>query len=66
VANARVPGVVPGTLRTSSSPPALSFVLERAEDPVHAVAALRSAVNDERAQLTLLRIVRDGRILDAP
>jgi hypothetical protein len=66
VAKARVPGVVPGTLRTSSSPPAFSFVLERSEDPAHALAAFRTAVNDARAQLTLLRIVRDGRILDAP
>lgn len=66
VAKARVPGVVPGTLRTSSSPPAFSFVLERAEDPAHAMATFRTAVNDERAQFRLLRIVRDGRILDAP
>ena len=66
VARARVPGVVPGTLRTSDSPPAFSFMLERAEDPAHALAAFRTAVNDARAQLTLLRIVRDGRMLDAP
>ena len=66
VAHARVPGVVPGTLRTSASPAAFSFVLERTENPAHAVAAFRTAVNDARADLTLLRIVRDGRILDAP
>jgi hypothetical protein len=66
VAGARVRGVVPGTLRTSASPPAFSFVLERKENPAHAVAAFRSAVNEPRARLTLLRVVRDGRMLEAP
>jgi hypothetical protein len=66
VAKARVPGVVAGTLRTSASPSAFSFVLERTEDPARALAAFRTAVNDARAQFTLLRIVRDGRMLDAP
>jgi len=66
VTKARVPGVVPGTLRTSASPAAFSFVLERTENPAHALAAFRTAVNDARAQLTLLRIVRDGRMLDVP
>ena len=66
LAKAHVPGVVPGTLRTSTSPSAFSFALERTEDPAHALAAFRTAVNDVRAQLTLLRIVRDGRMIDAP
>jgi hypothetical protein len=66
VTKARVPGVVPGTLRTSASPPAFSFVLERTQDPAHALDAFRVAMNDARARLTLLRIVRDGRMLDAP
>ena len=66
VAKARVPGMVTGTLRTSASPPAFSFVLERSADPARALAAFRAAVNDARAQFTLLRIVRDGRMLDAP
>ena len=64
IAGARVRGVVSGTLRTSASPPAFSFALDAKEEPAHALAGFQKAVHDSRAQLTLVRIVRDGRMIE--
>ena len=64
VAKARVPGVVPGTVRTSALPAAFSFALDATEAPARAVAAFREAAGDPRARLTLVRIVRDGKMIE--
>jgi hypothetical protein len=64
LATARVPGVVAGTLRTSAAPAAFSFVLDARETPVRAVTAFRSAVGDPHVRLTLVRIVRDGKLIE--
>ena len=64
VAKANVKGVVAGTVRGSAAPAAFSFVLAAREDPARAVAGFRRALDDPRAQLTLLRIARDGRLVD--
>ncbi len=64
IGGARVPGVVTGSLRTSASPAAFSFALAASHAPARAVADYRKAVGDPRARLTLIRIVRDGRLLD--
>ena len=64
VAKAKVPGVVPGTVRTSASPAAFSFALDATDAPARAVAAFRNAAGDARARLTLIRIVRDGKMIE--
>ena len=63
VAKANVPGVVAGTLRVSTAPAAFSFALDAGEEPARAVAGFRKAVRDPRAKLTLVRIVRDGKLI---
>jgi hypothetical protein len=57
-------GVQKGTLRTSASPPAFSFVLNAAHKPEAAVVRFREAVGDMPARLTLVRIMRDGELID--
>ena len=64
IVRTKVSGVVPGSLRTSSEPPAFSFVLDGNEQPARAVADFRKAIGDSRAQLSLLRIVRDGKLIE--
>jgi hypothetical protein len=64
VLRTKVAGVVPGTLRTSTEPPAFSFVLEDKAEPANAVAAFSKAIGDSRAHLSLVRVVRDGRMLE--
>ena len=63
VARASVPGVVAGTLRTTAAPAAYSFARGAPDAPARAVAAFRKAVRDPHARLTLLRVVRDGKII---
>jgi hypothetical protein len=64
VAKAKVKGVVAGTVRVSAAPAAFSFVLGAREDPARAVDGFRRALDDPRARLTLVRIARDGRLVD--
>ncbi|MGH7065138.1 MAG: hypothetical protein ACREET_13765 [Stellaceae bacterium] len=59
-AAAALRGVQAGTVRTSLSPPAFSFALDRAQSADAAVAAFRTAVGDPAARLTVVRIMRDG------
>jgi len=64
VAKANVKGVVAGSVRVSAAPAAFSFVLDAREEPARAVAGFRRALDYPRAQLTLVRIVRDGRLVE--
>lgn len=56
----QVPGVQPGTLRTSLAPPAFSFVLDTTQTPQAAVARFRKSVGDSTMRLTVVRIMREG------
>src|SRR5262249_33858358 len=56
----KVRGVQPGSLRTSTSPPAFSFVLDNGQDPRAAVATLRRNVTGQETQFVAIRLVRDG------
>jgi hypothetical protein len=56
------PGVIAGTVRTSTAPEAFSFALDAKQEPAHAVAEFRKSRRDPRPQLTLVRIVRDDKI----
>jgi len=56
----KVRGVQPGSVRTSTAPPAFSFVLERGQDPRAAVSAFRKGVTGQETQLVAIRLVRDG------
>jgi hypothetical protein len=56
----KVRGVVTGTLRTSLSPAAFSFALDRRQRPEDAVSNFQKAVGDRGARLTLVRVLRDG------
>jgi hypothetical protein len=60
----RIRGVQKGTLRTSESPPAFSFALDAAQKPESAVTRFREAVGDIPAVLTLVRFMRDGKLID--
>ena len=60
----KVHGVVAGTLRTSVAPPAFSFGVDAAENPERAVAGFRKALADSGARLTMVRIMRDGALID--
>jgi len=64
IAKAKVKGVVAGTVRVSVAPAAFSFVLDAREKPARAVTGFRLALADPRAQLTLVRIARDGRLVE--
>ena len=60
----RIRGIQRGTLRTSVSPPAFSFALDAAHKPDAAVARFHEAVGDLPAQLTLVRVMRNGELID--
>ena len=60
----KVPGVEAKTVRTSASPAAFSFVVARAEPAERAVAGFRDALRDPGVQLTLVRIMRDGALIN--
>jgi hypothetical protein len=60
----RVRGVVAGTLRTSLSPPAFSFALDGTRRPEVAVSDFRNAVGNRDTRLTLVRIMRDGALVE--
>ena len=64
ITKANVKGVIAGTVRVSAAPAAFSFVLDAREDPARAVARFRQALDDPRAQLTLVRVARDGRLVE--
>jgi hypothetical protein len=59
-----IPGVQKGTLRTSASPLAFSFALDAAREPAVAVSDFRRAVGNSSTRLTLVRIVRDGAMME--
>jgi hypothetical protein len=63
-AASRVRGVVAGTLRTSLSPPAFSFALDGTQRPEVAVSDFRKAFGNREIRLTLLRIMRDGALVE--
>jgi hypothetical protein len=56
----KVRGVQVGSLRTSTSPPAFSFVLDSGQDPRATVSTFRKSVTGREAQLVAIRVVRDG------
>ena len=57
-------GVEAGTLRTSIAPNAFSFALDAAQEPEAAVAGFRKAVGNASVRLTLVRILRDGALIE--
>jgi hypothetical protein len=60
----KVRGVVAGTLRTSAAPPAFSFGLDANQSPELAVASFRKILADSGARLTMVRIMRDGALIE--
>jgi hypothetical protein len=60
----KVRGVVIGTLRTSLSPPAFSFALDGTRRPEVAMSDFRKAIGDRDTRLTLVRIMRDGALVE--
>ena len=56
----KVRGVQVGSLRTSTSPPAFSFVLDSGQDPRAAVSTFRKGVTGQETQLVAIRVVRHG------
>jgi hypothetical protein len=64
-AASKVRGVKVGTLRTSVAPQAFSFALDAAVEPESAVSGFRKAIGDSSAQLTLVRIMRNGALVES-
>jgi hypothetical protein len=62
----KVRGVVASTLRTSVAPPAFSFALDAAQTPEIAMAGFRKAIADSGVRLTMVRIMRDGALIEPP
>ena len=60
----RVHGVEAKTVRVSDSPAAFSFVVARSQAPERAVAGFRDALRDAGVRLTLIRLIRDGKLID--
>jgi hypothetical protein len=65
IAAANISGVVPGSVRTSASPLAFSFGLEANRSPAHAIEAFRRALAAPGAQMRILRVVGESRLLAA-
>jgi hypothetical protein len=51
-------------VRVSDSPAAFSFVVARSERPERAVAGFRDVLRDSGVRLTLVRVMRDGKLID--
>jgi len=60
----KVKGVQPRSVRTSSSPPAFSFVLDRGQDPRAAIASFRTGIDQHDARLVAIKLVRDSQLRD--
>ncbi|HEX6792830.1 MAG TPA: hypothetical protein VF304_03185 [Casimicrobiaceae bacterium] len=60
----RVKGVDRASLRYAPSPPAFSFALAQGAPPDAAVAAFRSAVGGMKVRMTVIRLMRDGALVD--
>jgi hypothetical protein len=63
-AAARVKGVDPASVRYAASPAAFSFALARDAAPDAAVAAFRSALGRVDVRMRLIRLLRDGALVD--
>jgi len=59
-----VRGVQAGTLRIAVSPPAFSFALDARQPPEAAVAGFRKAVKGAAVGMTLVRVMRDGALVE--
>lgn len=60
----KVSGVEAGTVRTSASPAAFSFAIDASAAPERAVAGFADALRDPGTRLTLVRIARDGVLIE--
>jgi chloramphenicol 3-O-phosphotransferase len=60
----RIRGVDTASVRTSASPAALSFAVDASQNPQATVDAVRAALRDPQMQLTLIRIARDGVLIE--
>jgi hypothetical protein len=63
-AASKVRGVQAGTLRTSLAPRTFSFALDGTQEPRGAVAGFSKAIGDPSTHLTLVRIMRDGVLIE--
>ena len=59
-----VQGVYPESVRTSSSPAAFSFALERSRSPDAALAAFRQRIASPGVRFDVIRIMRDGTLTE--
>lgn len=60
-----VRGVRKGTVRIATSPPAFSFALDAREKPEVALTSFRQSFTDRNARLSLLRVMRDGKLAES-
>ena len=60
----RVKGVDRASIRYAPSPPAFSFALARSAPAEKAVAAFQSALGGMDVRMTVIRLVRDGVLVD--
>ena len=60
----RVPGTEPASVRYAAAPPAFSFALAKNVAPDKALAAFQMAVKGMDVQMRVVRIMRDGVLLE--
>lgn len=65
-AAATVKGVQRGSVRYAASPPAFSFALARSAAPDKAIAAFRTALTGMDLRMTMIRLMREGALVDPP
>ncbi|HLX30397.1 MAG TPA: hypothetical protein VKV24_18110 [Casimicrobiaceae bacterium] len=63
-AAARVPGMQKASLRYAVSPPAMSFAVAKVVAPDKALAAFQKAVAGMDVRMRIVRIMRDGALVD--
>ena len=62
---AQVPGVRPGSFRTSSFPAAFSFAVGRDRKPRQVVDRFMAALREPGIDMRVIRVMRDGALVDA-
>lgn len=62
----RVPGMQTASVRYAAAPPAFSFAISKNIAPDKALAAFQTATKGMDVQMRVVRIMRDGALVDPP
>ena len=62
----RLPGMQPASVRYAAAPPAFSFAIAKNVAPDKALAPFQTATKGMDVQMRVVRIMRDGALVDPP